>query len=602
MFSTYLISLTVLGAFTFPLTQAAESNYTWQSPKYKDFFKHQLPIPPLAVPKATWTNHTTGAAIDFYEIKIKPFKSKVYPSLGKTDLVGYDGISPGPTFKVTKGRETVVRFVNEYDGRPSVVHLHGSSSRAPFDGWAEDLIQPGEYKDYYYPNSQAARTLWYHDHAAHITATNAYFGQAGFYIIDDPAENARVKLPAGKYDIPLMLQSKRYLPNGQLYSPENETIALHGDVIHVNGQPWPNLNVEPRKYRFRILDGSVSRIFSLSLVIGEDCKGPKKNCKPPQKIPFKVVGSDSGLFSHPVTAEDLYIAMAERYEIVVDFAQFKGKKIMMKNARGVLKDTDYAATDLVMQFTVGKKVTDTTNNEEPPEDLCDVDYPIGKETQVRNFTMGRINGSWAINGVTYSDVNNRILAKPMPGTVEIWDLINSGSAGAHPIHVHLVDMQIISRVHSGNGTGRGVVMPYESAGLKDVIVLGPNEKVRVKAVYGPWNGGLYMFHCHNLVHEDNGMMAAFNLTKITDLGYPEATTCDEPLDPRFRAKPYMGTNLKQVKQELLPGFAQLDLYSNKDELVRRLEEYHRNRTTEASGRLTPRVRVKRRRSMGRVQI
>lgn len=234
--------------------------------------------------------------------------------------------------------------------------------------------------------------------------------------------------------------------------------------------------------------------------------------------------------------------------------------------------------------------------------------------------------------MTYSDVNNRILAKPMPGTVEIWDLINSGSAGAHPIHVHLVDMQIISRVHSGNGTGRGVVMPYESAGLKDVIVLGPNEKVRVKgkfadgdasilplstylilidrvmlttrftAVYGPWNGGLYMFHCHNLVHEDNGMMAAFNLTKITDLGYPEATTCDEPLDPRFRAKPYMGTNLKQVKQELLPGFAQLDLYSNKDELVRRLEEYHRNRTTEASGRLTPRVRVKRRRSMGRVQI
>lgn len=127
-----------------------------------------------------------------------------------------------------KGREAVVRFINK-SSRKSAIHLHGSYSRAPFDGWAEDTISPGEYKDYYYPNTQSARTLWYHDHAEHITAQNAYFGQAGFYLLHDKEEDA-LGLPKGKYDVPLALSSKQYNPDGTLFDPIVETVSLYGDV------------------------------------------------------------------------------------------------------------------------------------------------------------------------------------------------------------------------------------------------------------------------------------------------------------------------------------------------------------------------------------
>jgi bilirubin oxidase len=148
--------------------------------RYKYIFQFELPLPPVAQPSTSWTDPKTGKSIDFYEINIVQFNKQTYPDLGTTTYVGYNGIAPGPTFHMTKGREAVVRFVNKYD-RPSSIHLHGSYSRTPFDGWAEDRTFPGEYKDYYYPNAQPMRTLWYHDHSLSITAVNAYFGQAGFY-------------------------------------------------------------------------------------------------------------------------------------------------------------------------------------------------------------------------------------------------------------------------------------------------------------------------------------------------------------------------------------------------------------------------------------
>lgn len=135
---------------------------------------------------------------------------------------------------MTKGREAIVRFINDYD-RPSSIHLHGSYSRTAFDGWAEDVTNPGQYKDYYYPNAQPVRTLWYHDHAVGITAINAYFGQAGFYILQDQAVSDALQLPTGDYDIPLMIAAKQFLPSGKLLSPENERESLYGDVLTVNG-------------------------------------------------------------------------------------------------------------------------------------------------------------------------------------------------------------------------------------------------------------------------------------------------------------------------------------------------------------------------------
>jgi bilirubin oxidase len=114
-------------------------------------------------------NPITNKEIWFYELDIKPFTAQIYPGKSPARLVGYNGTSPGPTIIVPRGVETVVRFVNHGD-RESSIHLHGSPSRAPFDGWAEDLTFPGQYKDYYYPNGQSSRFLWYHDHAVHFVS------------------------------------------------------------------------------------------------------------------------------------------------------------------------------------------------------------------------------------------------------------------------------------------------------------------------------------------------------------------------------------------------------------------------------------------------
>jgi bilirubin oxidase len=158
----------------------------------------------------------------------------------------------------------------------------------PWDGWAEDITPVGFYKDYYYPNEQRARTLWYHDHAIDHTAENAYFGLAGQYHLTDDAEKAS-SLPQGKYDVPLVLNSKQYDATGQLVLP-TEGVSMFGDIIHVNGQAWPKFTVEPRLYRFRVLDVAISRSFRIYLVtdlaITEDDDA--------NHIPFTVVGSDSG--------------------------------------------------------------------------------------------------------------------------------------------------------------------------------------------------------------------------------------------------------------------------------------------------------------------
>ncbi|EUC30577.1 hypothetical protein COCCADRAFT_103567 [Bipolaris zeicola 26-R-13] len=495
----------------------------------------------------------------------------VYPSLRPARLVGYDGISPGPTIIVPRGTESVVRFVNQGD-RESSIHLHGSPSRAPFDGWAEDLIQQGQYKDYYYPNNQAARFLWYHDHAMHFTAENAYFGQAGAYLITDPAEDA-LGLPSGygTYDIPLVLSSKYYNADGTLQSSLGEDNSLWGDIIHVNGQPWPFLSVEPRKYRLRFLNAAVSRNFALYFVKADATA---------TRLPFQVIASDAGLLTHPVQTSDMYVAAAERYEIVFDFAPFAGQAIDLKNfakANGVGTDDDYANTDKVMRFRVSS--TAVVDNSVVPAQLSTIQFPADKTTIDHHFRFHRTNSEWRINGIGFADVQNRILAKVPRGTVELWELENSSGGWSHPIHVHLVDFRVVARY--GSESTRSV-MPYEEAGLKDVVWLGRHETVLVEAHYAPWDG-VYMFHCHNLIHEDQDMMAAFDVTKLQNFGYNETTDFHDPEDARWSARPFNVADLNgrsglfseaSIKARV-DELALEQPYSELDKVTASLEEYYK---------------------------
>ncbi|KAH4076860.1 hypothetical protein HBH50_011540 [Parastagonospora nodorum] len=541
-------------------SRANAGDLKWLSPEYKEIFQNPLPIPPDKAVQYTYTNKTTGNQIDFYEVDVKPFEQQVYAGKKPARLVGYDGISPGPTFRMTKGREAVVRFRN-YGDKDLSVHLHGSYSRAAFDGWAEDTTKYGEYKDYYYPNSQSARTLWYHDHAIHHTAENAYFGQAGFYILHDPAED-KLGLPSGKYDLPLALSAKQYNQDGTLFDPKDETTSLWGDVIHVNGQPWPFHSVEPRKHRLRWLDASISRTFKLTFV---DDSG--------KEVPFQMIGSDTGLLTKPVTSSNLEISMAERWEMIFDFSAFAGKNITVKNARDVQHDEDYNSTDKVMRFVVGKDAPkDTSNNGNPPTDLRTVPFPPNNGGKIdRSFKFHRSNGEWQVNGVTFADVKNRILAKPPRGAIEIWQLENGAGGWSHPVHIHLVDFQILSRT----GGKRGV-LNYEKEALKDVVLLGEGETVTVIARYAPYDG-VYMFHCHNLIHEDHDMMAAFNVTELKDFGYPETTRFIDPMEERWRSRPITDADeLENAKREKCALFESLEAYDHVDKLEEALVDYYKN--------------------------
>ncbi|KAF2122934.1 bilirubin oxidase [Lophiotrema nucula] len=494
----------------------------WISPEYTWFFEYPLPISTTKTPELTWTGNYSNAVIDYYEVEIKEFTKQVYPNLPATPLVGYDGESPGPTFMMQNGREAVVRFTNNGPSKSSV-HVHGQYNRAPFDGWAAATSNPGQYKDYYYPNAQNARTIWYHDHSEYTTGENAYRGQEGFYLLHDSQEQS-LGLPSGDYDVALAIASKVYNKDGTLLFDTNNNTGLWGDIIHVNGQPWPYLEVEPRKYRLRLLNGAVSRTFQLSFV-PDEIMGFGSN-----SIEFQVIASDGGLFEHPVTTKYLAFSMGERYEAVVDFSNYKGQNITLRNERGMGENADYAATDFIMRFAVGETVTDDSNNDDVPETLRTM-TPAPNTAISKDFTFERNDaGDWVINGVGFSDIEHRILTRPKEGDDEIWVLHNGNGNGTHPVHIHLVDFRIRSR--SG---GRNEVLPYESAGMKDVVWLAGGETVEVLARYAPWDG-VYMFHCHNLVHEDHDMLVAFNVTQLEQWGYTNDTRFIDPENPEFAAR------------------------------------------------------------------
>lgn len=308
-----MLKLGLLGsaALVLPLERAARSALLVDRiPQSELPPPFQVPFvrPPLLKPVRK------DATTDYYRTTMKYAQVEILPGM-QTGIFGYNGITPGPTIKAVKGRRVVVRHINRLPARhPSLgyecttsVHLHGNASEPQYDGWANDTTRPGQYKDYIYPNDQDERTLWYHDHAVHHTAQNAYMGCAAFYM---SSEGLNLPLPRGKYDVPLMIQDKIFAQDRSLiYDDTGENAddtedSLYGDVILVNGKPWPVMKVERRKYLFRVLNASLSRSYQLQLSSGE---------------PFTVVSNDGGLMPGPQQADSFKIGMAERYGVVIDF-------------------------------------------------------------------------------------------------------------------------------------------------------------------------------------------------------------------------------------------------------------------------------------------
>jgi FtsP/CotA-like multicopper oxidase with cupredoxin domain len=442
----------------------------------------------------------TDATTDYYRLTQQQALVEILPGK-QTPIFGYNGIAPGPTIVARRGRPVVVQQVNALPTvHPTLgytpytaTHLHGSASLPEYDGYTSDVTQPGQWKNYHYPNSQDARTLWYHDHAVGITAQNAYFGLAAQYHLHD-ANELGLGLPSGDYDVPLIIRDAMFAADGSLIFDDSDHSGLFGDVILVNGKPWPAMPVERRKYRFRMLNASISRSYRLRLSTGE---------------PFTMIASEGGLAPVPQRVGDFRFGMAERYEMVIDFSQYRiGQRVLLQNLKPK-NNIDYQHTDKIMAFDVVAEPSTLAGNSVPDQlnpNMACMGLTEADAVTTRMFEFVRRQGQWTINGRTWADVvasNYTLLeAHPAANDVEIWQFKNDSGGWFHPVHVHLVDFKILDR----NGKPP---FDYERV-AKDVVYLGENETVRVIMRFDN-QVGRYMVHCHNLVHEDHDMMIQYEV-------------------------------------------------------------------------------------------
>ncbi len=454
-----------------------------------------------------------------YELTQQVGAQLIVPRLA-TLVAGYNGVFPGPTIKANQGERVEVRQRNALHASPwhggrfsTSTHLHGSASLPQYDGYASDLTQPGYEKNYHYPNWQPARTLWYHDHNIMVTAQNVFAGLAGLYPISDQYE--RAQLPQGEFDVPLIISDASFNADGSFNYDDNLHRGLYGDVILVNGVPWPTMRVKPRVYRFRTLVASLSRSYRPALSTGE---------------PLHLVATDAGLVPQVQSLSSFRTGAAERYEVLIDFRHYRPGQVVELLNRSNKNNENFTDTDKIMRFVVeggsgpadGYRIPDRLDRgPEPFADLGALDVMSLDESQataVRKIRVQRNSGMWTLNGETWDQVVRsgfqRSFADPARDAVEIWELENLSGGWFHPLHVHLTDGRIIGR----NTTPDGKPFAWER-GPKDVYYLGEAETVRVIMQFnlGPRNaGGRYMVHCHNLVHEDHDMMMQFNVGKVPD--------------------------------------------------------------------------------------
>jgi spore coat protein A len=430
-----------------------------------------------------------------------------------------------------------------YSGVPVVAHLHGGLTESASDGIPEAWFTPGfaqvgrDWRKalYHYDLPQAAGTIWYHDHALGITRLNVYAGLAGFFILRDNLDTGLrdnpLGLPAYPYEVPIVIQDRMFTADGQLYYPaepeeEGQPTPSHlpeffGDFILVNGQAWPVLDVEPRKYRLRFLNGSDSRFYNMWVTPSDTMafeSGPA----------IHQIGTDVGLIDAPVPLDQLTLSPGERVDTVVDFAGFEGQTLILRNnARSPFpkgETVDPATAGQLMAFRVGTTVT------EPDQPLpmtllpAPIEMPLqtGPTRRLILFEgedeFGRLRaqlGTVDQGPLLWMDP---ITENPMLHDTEVWEIFNT-TEDAHPIHLHLVHFQLIDRqkfrarmtetgaLENVRVIGRPAKPGVDEVGFKDTVRMFPGTVTRIIAKFDV--PGLTVWHCHILSHEDHEMMRPY---------------------------------------------------------------------------------------------
>lgn len=406
-----------------------------------------------------------------YEIIAQEGKTDFYEKV-ETETYGYNGDILGPTLRLTEGETVKVRVGNELS-EPTTFHWHGLEIPGSEDGGPQQEVLPGEEKIVTLKADQQAASLWYHPHPHELTAKQVFKGLSGMLYVDEKEESS---LPSeyGVDDVPLILQDRLFDDDDQLdYEALMNSDGTIGDTSIVNGTLNPKLTVTKPMMRFRILNGANARNYTVRLSNGAK---------------FMQIAGDGGKLGEPVEVDEITLSSSERAEIIVDFSAFDAADdIALVDEEGSILLPFERDDNLVNEGQALEWEADEPFISEKEKAL-----PVSKEIELYGM-MDQVT----INGKKFDP--ERIDFKQKQGKTEVWEVYNKPDEMGgmiHPFHIHGTQFKILSR--------DGKPVDPKEEGLKDSVLIEPDETVQLLVTFP--EKGIFMFHCHILEHEDNGMM------------------------------------------------------------------------------------------------
>jgi FtsP/CotA-like multicopper oxidase with cupredoxin domain len=403
-----------------------------------------------------------------------------------------------PTIRVRRGETMRLELENRL-AEPTILHWHGLHLPEAMDGGPRLAIGTGERYGYDFPILNRAGTYWYHAHPHHRTGAQVTRGMAGLLLIGDDEEDA-LELPSGDREIALLVQERRLDADGTFgYEPmmHERMEGWFGETVYGNGTPDPTVTVDAALHRVRIVNGTPSRILRLGLSTG---------------APMLLIGNDGGLLPAPVPVDSIDLGTGERVDLLVDFSEVPpGSRLMLQSlaftapgamggmgrmmAGGMAQGERLDLLEFVVRASDGSRPW----QRRPFPRIAPLDPARADRT--REFRFASAMMQHTINGAAFA--TDRVDVTVPFGSTEIWRFINTAPF-PHPVHMHEVQFQVLER-----RGGRARLFPWE-AGWKDTVLLHPNETVDVIATFDR-HRGRYLMHCHNLVHEDGGMMLNYEV-------------------------------------------------------------------------------------------